>query len=328
MATSSKSTPSLIKWYVLLVSLAVMAIVLLALFSDTFITSQPGSMPQVVWLLIGIVIIIALITLLVKTISLADSIENNNIKLEKIFEGLEKNCLVLAEIRQSVYLTEAAKNILYRETDARAIRQVIFDKLRKQDFDASQKLIDELDKIEQFKVLAVQMRDEVNKFLSAPDSEKEEQLITDIDKLLDEFQWAKASAQIEDLIKKYPTSEKAKMMSQKLADRKEMRKKTLLQLWDEAVKRQATDRSLEVLAELDQYLTPNEGLALQEAARDAFKNKLHSLGVRFAMAVSGKQWQKAVETGRQIVRDFPNSKMAEEIRERMTVLEQRISESK
>ncbi|MGA1980808.1 MAG: hypothetical protein ABSG99_09685, partial [Sedimentisphaerales bacterium] len=83
---------------------------------------------------------------------------------------------------------------------------------------------------------------------------------------------------------------------------------------------QATDRSLEILRDLDQYLTPNEGLALQEAARDVFRTKLHNLGVQFSLAVSGRQWAKALETGNEIIRDFPNSRMAEEIREKLDIL--------
>ena len=74
------------------------------------------------------------------------------------------------------------------------------------------------------------------------------------------------------------------------------------------------------------YLTPNEGLALQEAARDVFRNKLHSLGVQFSLAVSEKQWAKALETGQQIIHDFPNSRMAEEIREKVDVLRQKVEQ--
>ena len=101
----------------------------------------------------------------------------------------------------------------------------------------------------------------------------------------------------------------------------------LLNLWDDAVKREATDRSLEILRELDIYLTPNEGLALQEAARDVFRNKLHNIGVQFSIAVSGRKWQKALDAGQQIIREFPNSRMAQEIRERLDALKERVRET-
>jgi hypothetical protein len=126
--------------------------------------------------------------------------------------------------------------------------------------------------------------------------------------------------QIESVIKNYPDSEKAKALRQKFVDKKEQRKRQLLAAWDEAVKRDDTDRSLIVLKELDTYLTPSEALALQEAASEVFKNKLHNLGVRFSLAVSDKQWTEALQTGQEIIRAFPNSRMADEIREKLATL--------
>jgi len=68
-------------------------------------------------------------------------------------------------------------------------------------------------------------------------------------------------------------------------------------------------------------------LALKEAARNVFKDKLHNLGVQFSLAVSGEQWGKAIQIGREIIRDFPNSRMSAEIRERMDVLKQKSNSS-
>lgn len=130
--------------------------------------------------------------------------------------------------------------------------------------------------------------------------------------------------QIEGLIKTHTDNERAKEMRQVLLDKKQQRKGILLAAWDEAVKNQETDRSLGILKELDLYLTPNEGLALQEAARDVFRTKLHNLGVQFAIAVAEKQWASALDVGQQIVNNFPNSKMSEEIRGKLDVLKQNV----
>ena len=65
-------------------------------------------------------------------------------------------------------------------------------------------------------------------------------------------------------------------------------------------------------------------MALQETARHVFKDKLHNLGVQFSLAVLGEQWDKAIQIGQEIIRDFPNSRMSVEIRERMDVLKQKV----
>ena len=106
---SSKSIPSFFKWYFLVIYLAVLCIILLTFFSDVFRTGEPGSMPDIVWLITGAMLLFALIIVLAKIIKLAELIEDNGIKLEKIAEAQEENRLVLAEIRQSLPETPAAR---------------------------------------------------------------------------------------------------------------------------------------------------------------------------------------------------------------------------
>ena len=164
----------------------------------------------------------------------------------------------------------------------------------------------------------------MEKYHAANNQGRMNQVVAHIGKLLDDCQWVRASAQIEGLIKAYPDFEQAKSMRQKLLDKKQERKKILLAAWDDAVRQQETDRSLEILKELDLYLTPNEGLALQEAARDAFRTKLHNLGVQFSIAITEKRWTGALGIGQQIITDFPNSRMSEEIRGKLEVLKQNV----
>jgi len=314
------------KWYIVIVYIALMVVVLLAILTGIFETPEEGQIPQLVWLLGGFVFLIAVLIMLSKILKILDALQDNSTKLEKITEALEKVRAGLTQINQSTRLSETAKAIAFRDADRQSLREAVLDKLQQQDFDTAYEIIDEIAHRAGYKELAEQLRAEADKYRDATDQERLNQTITHIKMLFEDSQWVKASTQIEKLIRAYPDSEKAKAMRQELLDKKEERKKILLNAWDDAVKRRATDRSLEILKELDQYLTPNEALALQEAARDVFKNKLHNLGVQFSLAVSGKQWAKAVEIGRQIIRDFPNSKMSEEIRERMNILKQKVQQ--
>ena len=314
------------KWHIVIVYIALIAVVLLVIFTEIFETPEAGQMPDLVWLLGGFILLIAALIMLSKVLKILDALQDNSTKLEKITEALEKVRAGLTQINQSTCLSETAKAIVFRDADRQFLREAVLDKLQQQDFDTAYEIIDEITHCAGYKELAEQLRAEADKYRDATDAERENQVITHIKMLFDDCQWAKASTQIEKLIRAYPDSEKAKEMRQQLLDKKEERKKILLNAWDDAVKRRATDRSLEILKDLDQYLTPNEALALQESARDVFRSKLHNLGVQFSLAVSGKQWVRAVEIGRQIIRDFPNSKMSEEIRERMDILKQKVGQ--
>jgi hypothetical protein len=108
-----------------------------------------------------------------------------------------------------------------------------------------------------------------------------------------------------------------------LRERKAFQKSELLAEWDMAVREKDTDRGLEILKELDLYLTPTEALALRESAATVFKTKLHNLGVEFSVAITEQNWVKALQTGRDIVQNFPNSRMASEIRGKMDILQER-----
>ena len=317
---SSNGFAGKLKWYLTVFYIVLIGIMLATFFTDIFATTV--QIPQLVWLILGLMLLVALTTIIAKTVNLLDTLERNGIKLEKLAEAQEKSRLELTQISQNIRLSETAKTIAFRDSDRQTLREAVFDKLQQQDFDSAYNIIDEISSYSIYSKLVEQLRSQADKYRDATDTERISQVIEHIEKLFEDYQWTKASNLVERLINAHPNSEQAKDMRQRLLDKKQERKKNLLNAWDDAVKRRATDHSLEILRELDQYLTPNEGLALQEAARDVFRNKLHNLGVQFSIAVSARQWPKAIETGQQIIHDFPNSKMAEEIRQKMEVLKQ------
>ncbi|MBN2020978.1 MAG: hypothetical protein JW749_12235 [Sedimentisphaerales bacterium] len=303
--------------YPLILYVVIIAIVLLVMFTDVF---KAWAIPPIVWVLAAIMFVIALISIFMTLMKILDTLDNSDAKLEKVADELDKIRLTINQVNQGTRLSETAKTIAFRDSDMQTLREVVFDKLQQKDFDAAYEIIDEIAHRTGYKRLAEQLHVQADKYRDSTDVERMSQSIANIEKILDEHRWAKASSQIERLINEYPLNEKTLGLRQRLSEKKEERKKILLNSWDDAVKRQATDRSLEILRELDQYLTPNEGLALQEAARDVFRSKLHNLGVQFSLAISGKQWARALETGQEIIRDFPNSRMAEEIREKIGIL--------
>jgi uncharacterized protein YfeS len=251
---------------------------------------------------------------------IAEILTNQQQTLDRISDGLSVSKNMFEQISMGVKLSEAAKTIAYRDMDTQYLRASVMEKLHQQDYKATDAMIEAISQRNEYRALAEELRMAADNYRHSTEQGKINQIIGYIDRLLEQYQWATASAQIETLIRNYPESEKAQALLQKLGDKKEQRKRQLLAAWDEAVKRDDTDRSLMVLKELDLYLTPSEGLALQEAASEVFKNKLHNLGVRFSLAVSDKQWQQALQTGQEIIRGFPNSRMADEIRGKLDTL--------
>ena len=309
--------------YVILM-LVVIILVVVTFLTDLFETPEEGQIPPVVWLLLAGVFIIAIITTLSNIIKIFDALQDNSVKLERLIDALEKNRSALAQVNQNTRLSEAVKTIVFRDADTQCLREAVLDRLEHEDFGTACEIIEQIAHRTEYKELAEQLQAEVDKRRGTTEVERMNGAVAYIKMLFENYEWVKANAEIERLIKTYPDREEAKAMRKTLIAKKEEHKRVLLNAWDDAVQRRATDRSLEILKELDLYLTPEEALALQEAARNVFKDKLHNLGVQFSLAVSGEQWDKAIQIGREIIRDFPNSKMSAEIRERMDVLKQKV----
>lgn len=311
------------RWHIVVIGVA-LPIATLTLFTDVFDKSGTDLDRQLVLLLGALVFLGALLAMLSRLVKIVDALRDNSSRLKDLAGAMEKISTELTQLNHSTRVSETAKAIAFRDEDRQSLRDVVFDKLQQQDFAAADTLIDEIARRSEYKELAEQLRAQACRYRDATDQERVQQSIAHIQKLLDEAQWARASTQIEGLIKTHPDNERARALRQLLLDKKQGRKRILLAAWDDAVQAQETDRSLHILKELDLYLTPNEALALQEAASDVFRTKLHNLGVQFAIAVTEKQWAGALDVGQQIMNDFPNSKMCEEIRGKLDVLRQNV----
>ena len=80
-----------------------------------------------------------------------------------------------------------------------------------------------------------------------------------------------------------------------------------------------------LMKRLDAYLSPAEAESLQETARSIVKAKLESLKDQFSRAVHESNWHEALRIGDVIIRDFPNTQMAKEVRDNLDALKQRAS---
>ena len=84
----------------------------------------------------------------------------------------------------------------------------------------------------------------------------------------------------------------------------------------------------QLLKELDKYLSETEAAPYTEVARGVIGKKKENLGVQFKLAVHDHDWIGAVRVGEQIIREFPNTRMADEVRSMIDLLRNRASEQR
>ena len=272
---------------------------------------------------LGATFFVGVFGVLVLTYENVTSIKNNGEKLDNIVEMIKRQHNLIGQITRAVTLSDTAKEIAFRDTECMELSEAVLGKLHQHDFDSTYAMIEAMAAQPKYGKLAGRLKKRADEYRDATEDARVSKVIDHIDTLCDQQHWAQAAAQAENLMKVFSHSEKAMAMPARIREKKDQRKKELLALWDKAVETKDTDRGLEILKELDLYLTPNEGLALQESASGVFRNKLHNLGVQFALAVTERQWSKALQAAEQITSDFPNTRMAHEIRGKLDILQER-----
>jgi hypothetical protein len=138
--------------------------------------------------------------------------------------------------------------------------------------------------------------------------------------------WGQAIQEAHRVMALFPNDPKVQNLPAEIEIRRQACKKKLLDSWQEAVNKHDVDGSIDVLKHLDLYLTPTEAEGMLETARGVFKEKINLLRAEFAMAVQDKRWAEALRLGDTIVTEFPNSRMAQEVRDMMEMLRQRAAE--
>ncbi len=316
------------KWHALFVFIVLLAASLFLigkiLIGDSL---QPGRLGQcllsVGTMLFWISGIYAVFAALYLFYEIVLSLKENSERIDNTIETLSRQNNLLMRISQSSHLSDTAKEIVFRDSEQMELGEAVLTKLHQHDFDEAESMINAMSEYPKYKDLASRLKRMTEKYRNATEEGRVNQIMAHIEELFDQKLWMQASAQIENLLKTFPYSDKAQTMPNRLHERKDYQKRELLADWDLAVREKNTDRSLEILKELDLYLTPNEALALRESASTVFKTKLHNMGVEFSVAVAEQNWKKALQTGRNIVQNFPNSRMAVEIRSKLDILSER-----
>lgn len=275
-----------------------------------------GSLLAAVWTILLYGVIVAVIANEVAVASAASRLR----RIESLTGEVHADTAKLADLSQ---LSDQAKSLIFREREVEAFRESIHADLMRQDYKTAEALADAVESRFGYIEEASRLRQEIEESRKATLQEKIDAAVERIDSILARRDWAQALREASRIVKLFPDNEKVSSLPQRIEEARNDHKRRLLQRYGEAVRRNDVDRGIELLQELDLYLTPQEAAALEESARGVFRAKLHNLGVQFAISVTDARWGEAIATGEQIINEYPNTRMAAEVREKMDQLRAR-----
>ncbi len=231
-------------------------------------------------------------------------------------------------IAENSNLSEWAKRVVYREKDFEFLRDTIHGALVRQDWEAAEHLISDVDTEFGYHDEAAKLRQQLDEARKATIDERVATAVARFDKLCKEHKWAQARKECERLTLLYPDEPRIARLSEEIEQERQDVKQELLKEYEKCVGGEDIDRAHRLLFELDQYLMPQEAATIKESARTVFRARLEQIKTRFSIAVSYKQWHNAIAAGEQLVREFPNSGYAQEINKLLPTLRERARKQK
>jgi hypothetical protein len=246
--------------------------------------------------------------------------------VQPVVERLDQMSILINMISEQQLLSDRAKSIAFRVKDRDALRGAISEEMAKQDWEAALVLADEIEKGFGYRGEAARVRQEIDNKRHEVVRRQVNDAMGTIDRHTRAEQWNAALREADRLMQLFPDNEQIRNLPVEIENRRQAHKRQLRASWDEAIARHDVDGSIEILKQLDTYLTPSEAESMQETARGVFKEKLANMGKQFSSAVQDHRWVEAIRVGEQVIREFPNSRIAQEVRENMDSLRQRAAE--
>lgn len=279
---------------------------------------------------IGLSILCLLLALAITTLRLLNAFQKLQSDGEMIVATLRRllgsesqKQALLTQISENILLSDAVKSVAFREKDSNVLREAIQEDIRTEQWASAGVLIDALEERFGCTEEAEQLRAALRRHQHASTEEKISSAVQHVESMWMIHRYEEALRESEKLARLYSNNETVNQLREKTVVRRQAHKKELLARWDEAVKKHDFEQGVELLKLLDNYLAPSEAAALEETAREVFRGKLQNYGVQFTMFVTEKQWTKALDVGRKIIEEFPNTRIAQEVREKLDILEQR-----
>ena len=233
----------------------------------------------------------------------------------------------LHAILEAMQMSENAKRILFRDRELELIRKTVHDDIAQGDFHAALVLCDQMANVFGAVEEAEKMRTRVQEIIHQHHEERIQEEMQQLTDLLETQQWVDAYQFSARMRRLYPESPLLHGLEQKIADARTQYRHQLEDRFLSTAQKEDVEKSMALLRELDGYLTPEEARKFRDTATSVITTYRDTLGARFKMAVGDHRWQDAIEFGEEIVRQFPNTKMTEEVNDMLKTIRIRAVEN-
>jgi hypothetical protein len=211
-------------------------------------------------------------------------------------------------------VSDDARRVLNRGAERNMLCKAIEEDISAQAWDAALVLCDELAQRFGYRQDAEEFRARIELARSEIQERKVADSIARLDGLIVQRRWDVAANEARRIQRLFPDSTRVERLRDRVEQARSVYKGDLERRFLDAAQHGKVDEAMTQLKELDAYLTEQEAAPLREVARGVISKARDNLGAQFKIAVQDRQWATAAALGRRIVNEFPNTRMAQEVR--------------
>lgn len=245
---------------------------------------------------------------------------------QRIIDQIRQVQQSMDRVSQQAALSDDARRVLNRAKERELLCRAIEEDIRSQDWAAAQVLVTELSARFGYEQDAEQFRMRIEMARAEGLDQEVNGAIQQLDRLIVQRRWDEAQAAADRIAAGFPVSPRARGLRERVATAKRQYKEELERRFLLAAQGERVDEAMEILTDLDHYLTEHEAEPFREVARGVIGKARENLGAAFKLACQDRQWGIAISLGEQISDQFPNSRMALEVKQMMPGLRQRAGE--
>tara|TARA_R110000744_G_scaffold160818_2_gene277164 strand:- start:1874 stop:2845 length:972 start_codon:yes stop_codon:yes gene_type:complete len=244
-----------------------------------------------------------------------DRLRSQVVKMTKSIEHLE----------ETMILSDDARRVLNRHKERQLLRSAIEEDIERGEFNAAMVLVNELAQRFGYREDAEEFREKIDLVRTQTERSMVQGEIGHLDALIQNHEWDLAITEAGRITRLYHDSPMAdglrhRVESARQRYKDEIERRFLLAAQDERI-----DEAMEMIQEMDHLLSEAESARFREVARGVIGKAKENLGAAFKLAVHDRAWDKAADIGERIIEEFPNTRMATEVRELIDTIRERAS---
>ena len=233
---------------------------------------------------------------------------------------LEQMVTLMGRISEQQLLSDRARSVAFRDKDREAIRTAINEELMQGEWESAFALADQFEKAFGSKTEADRFRAEITHRRNIGMGQQIDEVMQVIDRHTKGEQWSAALREAEKLLAQLPSNEQVKRLPQEIEHRRQAHKQQLVQTWHEASARHDWDGAIEILRNSTPTSPPQRPSRCRKRSATSSRKSSTTWVASSQLSSARRKWTDAIRLGEQIQSDFPNSRIAQEVKEKMESL--------